>query len=242
MMSSENPRLPTSLLSFKVVRPRARRLPPTERRTQLLACSLHIFARRGLGEARHAEIAKEAGVSVPTVFFYFPTRVELVDAVLSEVECFYRSMADRIHAQKIATPQILLQHGAAFADSVDTHPDYARVWLDWSTATRDEVWPRYLQFQSYVVKILEKTIRRGQREGDFAQDVNPEDNAYLMFGSAHMIAQMKFTHQSPARIERFLHTLVRIAIGGLPLESFHTPILPSTVQRPSHKPKEPQSA
>jgi TetR/AcrR family hemagglutinin/protease transcriptional regulator len=179
---------------------------------------------------------------VPTVFFYFPTRLDLVDAVLSEVERFYRAMADRIHTQKISTPQILLQHGIAFANSVDTHPDYARVWLDWSTAIREEIWPRYLQFQSYLVKVLEKTIRRGQREGDFAQDIDPEDNAYLMFDSAHMIAQMKFTQQSPARIERFLHTLVRIAIGGLPEERFHTPLLPSAVQCAPHKPKESKSA
>lgn len=62
--------------------------------------------------------------------------------------------------------------------------------------------------------MLEKTIRRGQREEAFALDVDPEDNAYLLFGSAHLIAQMKFTRQSPEKIERFLHTLVRIAIGG----------------------------
>jgi TetR/AcrR family hemagglutinin/protease transcriptional regulator len=177
-----------------------------------------VFARRGLGEARHAEIAKEAGVSVPTVFFYFPTRADLVDAVLSEVERFYRTMADEIHSQPLPAPQLLLGHGLAFADSVDTHPDHARVWLDWSTAIRDEVWPRYLAFQSYVVKVLEKTIRRGQREGDFAADIDSEDNARLMFGSAHMIAQMKFTQQSPETIERFLHTLVRVAIGGQPVD------------------------
>ena len=214
---TENSQISASALPFKMVRERAQRLSTTKRRAQLLTCALCVFARRGLGEARHAEIAKEAGVSVPTVFFYFPTRTDLVNAVLSEVERFYCVMADEIHGQPLPAPQILLAHGFAFADSVDTHPDHARVWLDWSTAIRDEVWPRYLTFQSYVVKVLEKTIRRGQREGDFAVDIDPEDNAQLMFGSAHLIAQMKFTHQSPERIERFLHTLVRIAIGGFPL-------------------------
>ncbi|HXG20489.1 MAG TPA: TetR/AcrR family transcriptional regulator [Methylomirabilota bacterium] len=209
----------TPTLVPKVVRPRARRLSPSERRAQLLTCALRVFARRGLGEARHAEIAKEAGVSVPTVFFYFPTRTDLVTAVLDEVERFYCDMADRVHGRDLPAPRLLLEHGVAFANSVDTHSDYARVWLDWSTAIRDEVWPRYLRFQDYVVKVVERTIRRGQREGDFAVDIDPEDNAHLMFGSAHLIAQMKFTRQSSARIERFLHTLVRIAIGGLPQDN-----------------------
>jgi TetR/AcrR family transcriptional regulator, hemagglutinin/protease regulatory protein len=197
-------------------RPRARRLTPIERRTQLLRCALRVFARRGLGEARHAEIAKEAGVSVPTVFFYFPSRADLLTAVLDEVERFYYEMAKRIHGRGLPAPRLMLDHAVTFANSVDTHPDYARVWLDWSTAIRDEVWPRYLEFQGRVVRLIEQTIRRGQREGALAANVDPGDEAHLMFISAHMIAQMKFARESPERIERFLQTLVHIAVGGLP--------------------------
>ena len=91
---------------------------------------MRVFARRGLGAARHAEIAKEAGVSVPAVFFYFPTREELVTAVLDEVDNFLMEMAENVHANERPAPEILLAHAQAFAASVDTHPDYARVWLD----------------------------------------------------------------------------------------------------------------
>ena len=60
----------------------------------LLRCAMRVFARRGLGAARHAEIARAARVSVPTVFFYFPTRKALVSAVLEEVARFFTEMAD----------------------------------------------------------------------------------------------------------------------------------------------------
>jgi len=198
------------------VRPRARRLLPAERRAQLLICALRVFARRGLGEARHGEIAKEARVSVPTVFFYFPTRNELVNAVLDEVERFYLELAEQVHGRDLPAPQILLQHAITFAASVDTHPDYARVWLDWSTAIRDEVWPRYLDFQGKLVQILEKTIRRGQRTGTVAADVDPEDAALLGFSAAHMLAQMKFLRRAPEKVERFMRAVVRSVLGGLP--------------------------
>jgi TetR/AcrR family transcriptional regulator, hemagglutinin/protease regulatory protein len=198
------------------LRPRARRLPPTERRTQLLTCALRVFARRGLGEARHAEIAKEAGVSVPAVFFYFPTRDELVKAVLDEVERFYLELAEHVHGRDLPAQQILLQHAVAFADSVDTHPDYARVWLDWSTAIRDKVWPRYIDFQEKLVRILEKTIRRGQRKGTFAADVDPEDAALLGLSAAHMLAQMKFLRRAPEKVDRFMRAVVQSVLGVLP--------------------------
>jgi len=72
---------------------RAPALDKSERRALLLRCAICVFARRGLGGARHAEIAREAKVSVPTVFFYFPTRDALVGAVLDEVARFFTEMS-----------------------------------------------------------------------------------------------------------------------------------------------------
>ena len=192
---------------------RARRLDPSERRPQLLACAMHVFARRGLGSARHSEIAREAQVSVPTVFFYFPTREALVKAVLDEVARFLTDMTVRIHASRRPAPEIVLEHAKAFADSVDTHPDYARVWLDWSTAVRDEIWPLYLDFQENVVGIIANTIRIWQRERGMS-DEEAEDDARLLVGSAHMIAQLKFTRCAPEKIDHFLRTLVRSTLSG----------------------------
>lgn len=205
-------------------RARARRLPPAERRAQLLACALRVFARRGLGEARHAEIAKEGGVSLSSVFFYFPTRAALVGAVLDEVERFYLTMAEQIHGGDLPVPRVLWEHAVVFAESVDSHPDYARVWLDWSTAIRDEVWPRYLGFQERLVSVLRRTVARGQREGAFAADVDAEDVARFLVSSAHMVAQMKFTRCAPERVERFMRTVIRAAIGGLLSDSSTAPV------------------
>src|SRR5271166_3075807 len=189
-------------------RARARRLDPSERRPQLLQCAIRVFARRGLGGAHHAEIAREARVSVPTVFFYFPTREVLVMAVLDEVARFLTDMTVRIHSGGGPAPQIVLAHAKAFADSVETHPDYARVWLDWSTAIREGIWPHYLEFQERIVAIIADTIRRWRLEHAMI-DEEAEDDARLIVGSAHMIAQMKFTRCPADKVDRFLRTLVR---------------------------------
>jgi TetR/AcrR family transcriptional regulator, hemagglutinin/protease regulatory protein len=196
-------------------RTRARRLDPSERRPQLLQCAIRVFARRGLGGAHHAEIAREARVSVPTVFFYFPTREALVMAVLDEVARFLTEMAVTIHSGAGDAAQIVLAHAQAFADSVDTHTDYARVWLDWSTAIREEIWPHYLEFQENIVAIIANTIRRW-RVGRGITDDDAEDDARLIVGSAHMIAQLKFTRCPPDKLDHFLRTLVRSTLGAAP--------------------------
>lgn len=171
------------------------------------------FARRGIDRAGHAEIAREAGVSVSTMFVYFPTRAALVDAVLAEIERFFMGMAQAMHDQHRPAPDVLKAHVRAFADSADNQPDHLRVWLDWSTAIREDVWPRYLEVHGRMVDILAATITRGQREGSIAADVDPASDARLLAGSAHMLAQMQFTHQARADVDRFIETLVRAALG-----------------------------
>ena len=143
-------------------RRRARPLERPERQALLLECAIRVFARRGLGSARHSEIAREAKVSVPTVFFYFPTREALLSDVLEEVARFFTEMAETIHDQHRPAPEIILEHTRAFADAIATHPDYTRVLLEWSTALRDEVWPLYLQFQEKIVRTSRERFGDGE--------------------------------------------------------------------------------
>jgi hypothetical protein len=95
----------------------------------------------------------------------------------------------------------------AFTEAVGTHPDHARVWLDWSTAFRGDVWPRY-EFQARVFDVLKPTFLRGKREGTLSRQLDADDAVRLLVGSAHMLAQMKFTGREPAQVENFVRTLI----------------------------------
>ncbi|MBX9605706.1 MAG: TetR/AcrR family transcriptional regulator [Gammaproteobacteria bacterium] len=189
--------------------PGARRLAPDARRAQLLTCALKVFARRGLGAARHAEIAAEAGMSVPTVFVYFPTREALVQAVLEEVaRLIHDDVLKPLQRDDVPAPTVLRQSALAFAEAIDLYPDHARVWLDWSTSVRDELWPRYLAFQDRVQALLLTTTLRGKTEGSLPADLDAEDAVRLLIGSAYMIAQMKLTGTDSARVRHFIESLV----------------------------------
>lgn len=189
-------------------RPRAARLPPAARRAQLLECAVRVFARRGLGAARHADVAAAAGVSLPAVFVYFPSRAELVDAVLDAVEATYVRIVREARREPGPARDALLAVARAFAASVDAHPDLARVWLDWSTAMREELWPRYLRFQRRVLRQLAATIRRGQREGGVRGDLIAEDAARLMYAAAYAVLQLKLDGAPARQVERFLGGVV----------------------------------
>lgn len=191
-----------------------RRLPPEQRRAQLLATALSVVARRGLGRAGHAEIAEASGVAVSTVFVYFPTSIDLLEAVLDEVGRFYVEMAIRIHGQSKSCRQILREHRAAWHESLDTHPDHARIALDWSTAMREELWPRYLAFVDRLIENHVRTIERGRREGEVSPDVDPETSARLLIGSSQMTAQLKLIGSDPEQVDRIASLLIEAALGA----------------------------
>ena len=185
-----------------------RRLPAEARRAQLLACAMQAFAAEGLSRAGHGQVAEIAGVSVPTVFHYFPTRDALVDAVLDEVERFFTELAQRVHGRSDGARARLVDHGLAFLASADTHAAHIRVWLDWSTAIREHVWPRYLAFQERLVRIVEKSILEGRATGEIPAHVDPDSAARLFVGNAHMAAMMKFAPDTGLDLERHVRQAV----------------------------------
>lgn len=190
-----------------------RRLPPEQRRAQLLGFAIEVFADSGIGQARHAQIAARAGVSVSTVFVYFPTREALVTAVLDEVERALIEMTESVFARRGSVRDRILGQIEAFMDFVDARPAHARVWLEWSTALRVGLWPRYLSFQERIIDIIADALEGGRQAGEVALDIEPDGEARLLVASGHTLAQMKFAPHDSAKVARFIDTLLRSALG-----------------------------
>jgi len=189
-------------------RRRAPKLSPEKRREQLLRCALTVFARRGIGSARHAEIAQEAQVAVPTVFTYFPTREILVREVLSEVDQYLSQVVWSAIGAGNSVFEKLLLVTKAFGDSVITDPDVMKIWLNWSTAMRDNTWLLYEDLQTRVIDLFVEVIRDGQTKGEVHVTVDPEIAAYMVVSGGHMIVQMKLVARKSAVIDAFLEKLV----------------------------------
>jgi TetR/AcrR family hemagglutinin/protease transcriptional regulator len=178
-----------------------------------------VFAERGIRRAVHADVAKVAGCAVSTVFLYFPTRDELVDAVLAEVERFYCELADLVHASDAPAPEVLLEHGRRFRASIDSHPDHAFILLNWSASVRSRVWPRYLALIDRLVENHQRTILRGVDEGSVSPAVDAEAAARIIIGHAQMSAQLKLSEFDPKRAEAISATVVSALLAPPPNES-----------------------
>jgi TetR/AcrR family transcriptional regulator, hemagglutinin/protease regulatory protein len=197
---------------------RAHALDKTHRRALLLECAIRVFARRGIGAGRHAEVAKEAKVSVPTVFFYFPTRRALVRDVLKEIARFFSENTEQVYASERPAPQVVMEEARHYADLVLSHPDHVRVLQEWSTAIRDKpLWSKFLEFQQHEFDTIENTIRKWRRETG-RDEGNPDDDARVLTAIGYIVTQMRLTNVPDERIERFVRTVVRDTLGEVPAE------------------------
>ena len=195
-----------------VAAPRARRatrMTPDARREMLLHAAIRVFAQRGLGEVRHADIARAAAVAVPTTFHYFPTKHDLVSAVLDEIARFLLDEIVAPHAAHAAPAPIVIEGILiTFCDAIDTHPDHVRVWLEWGVSRRAGVWELFQSFYRRSLQAMGRLIERGQAQGSIETTLDVEAAARVVVGLAHMIVQMKFSGSTRADIVHTIHSLV----------------------------------
>src|SRR5690606_28917208 len=158
-----------------VKRPVRTRLSPEARRAPLLVCAIAAFAEHGHGRATHSPVAKTAGVSVPAVHSDFRTRADLVPAVRDQVDAVLLKLNSETWSNsQFGVREALELLATRVAREALEKPDIVKVWLDWSTGVRADVWPRYMAVLDRLHGIAQKVFARGKREGVLSPDLNPK--------------------------------------------------------------------
>ncbi|WP_139462074.1 TetR/AcrR family transcriptional regulator [Aeromonas veronii] len=180
---------------------RRTRLSPEARRSQLMECAIEVFSRRGIGRAGHAEIAEQAKVSVATVFNYFNTREELVDEVLAEIERFVNQMLSQAYGDQCSIFDKIQRHVRLSVDAAYDQPDYAGIWLEWSSSVREEVWPRYTRLLDQCLELIASELQTAMDAGEITSVLSAQDLARSLTGFGYVMMQMINQPQRPVRQE-----------------------------------------
>jgi AcrR family transcriptional regulator len=147
-------------------RPRryAPRLPPEERREQLLDAALALIAEKGYESVSMEGIARRAGVTKPVVYDLFGTLADLLEALLErEEERALAQLADLMPTPaKDADPAQVLADGLdAFLRAIETRPDAWRLCLMPVEAQPGIVRAHVERDRTAIAKQLEAIVRWG---------------------------------------------------------------------------------
>lgn len=185
---------------------RRRRLSPEDRKRELLDSAVKVAAEIGLGKLVHAEVARANNVVVATVFLYFPDAASLVRAVVEEVGSFYRKQCDEYLDGRNSSPSDLQAYGTAFVDSIDTHPQYAAVFLQWAAAVGNEhgIWDMFLEHINYLERKIARRVKALPSGTKGLRTSLVDGFVQLWLGSAFVIIRLKFSGASQKKLRQFL--------------------------------------
>lgn len=152
------------------------------RREAILDAAARLIARRGVRGLRVEEVATEAGVSPPLLYYHFESRAGLVRATLEHAGERAPSIALRAPSPDVTGREALERALLAELDDEPSVRDSAVVWGE-VTATavfeeelRDDVRAAAESWRDMVGE----TIRRGMEDGSIAPDVDPAVAAEIL--------------------------------------------------------------
>lgn len=150
------------------------RLGAAERKAQILRCATSVFARSSYRVAGMADVAREAGISEPTIYKYFPSKKQLFLELLAKVgELTLRSWQEAAE-QELDAAASLRRIGARQFEATLKSPELLKVQFQALSEVDDAEIRQLLcdNFSSYV-EFLGGIVERGQRAGRIAPSLAP---------------------------------------------------------------------
>lgn len=186
-----------------------KRLSPEERKQQLLQAAIDLFAEKGFGEAKHADIAKRVGISTAATFVYFPTREALLEAVADEVGQYYLALFEDIAADGDDARAVLHNLAAKVLDAVSTDPNYVKVQLAWASRFDPFMRKKYRTFDDAVLSSVSAILWAS--EDNISQE--NRDDARILISASQTLALMKLDGEPKDKLERFTQHTIDVVLA-----------------------------
>ncbi|MBN1336889.1 MAG: TetR/AcrR family transcriptional regulator [Deltaproteobacteria bacterium] len=160
-----------------------RHVPEAERRLQILSAARGIFIERGYLAARVEDIARRADLSKGALYFYFPSKRALFDALVDEE--YERTLQILLEAENAAIPSTmkLFRLGRDYLEYFTAIQDPPRFFLLMTEmAIRDDGVRQHLRaIHDRFVQGISQVVAQGVSEG-LIRPVDPQAVAVLLKG------------------------------------------------------------
>ncbi len=162
------------------------------RKERIILGALQVFKDKGLESATMDEIAQVAGFGKSTLYYYFPSKEEVFNAIMVEGwEKLWSSMEDIIHAE-LPPKDTFLKILKKLAEIVDQNrAHYEFLFNAAKTLSQQVATPTWRPYQERLYATLLSILKEGIAAGEFT-NLQPELMLQAIGGIFH---QMVFTRR-----------------------------------------------
>lgn len=204
------------------ITPAARRALTEERRKQILAAAVKVFAAKGFERATIAEIAREAGVAEGSIYNYFKNKGDLLIGLPRQI--LQPRVEDLRHIAEAATPEELLTAIArTILGAIRENAHIFRILFSTVPSMNKKLREQYLQqVILYPTSILEAYFQEQIHEGVIRPELKPAILSRAFIGMFFPTVLIRHVLQAevldPVDYEEIISTSVRVFLRGVMIE------------------------
>ena len=223
-MSGHSARKPASGATTKLPTARRRRyaprLPPEQRREQLIDAALSVILAKGYEGVSVEAVAREAGVTRPVVYDHFANLTELLQTLIGREERCSLEQLSRVVPEDAADREpieVLASGVRRFLESVSERPNTWRLILFPPAGTPATVRQLAEQNRARILERIERLVAWATERAGLPSDLDVELTARAVRDLAEEAGRMVLIdpeHYTPERYERFVTSI--LALLGSP--------------------------
>jgi len=194
----------------------APRMPPEQRREQLVDAALSVILEQGYGGVSIEAIARAAGVTRPVIYDHFPNLGTLLHALIEREERYSREQLELVVPDDPGDSdpvEVLAGSVRRFLDAVTSRPVTWRVILLPVDGTPAIVREHVETHRSKILERIERLVRWAINRNELPSDLDVELTARAIRDLGEEAGRMVLTdpqRYSPDRYERFVQSVMKL--------------------------------
>jgi TetR/AcrR family transcriptional regulator, fatty acid metabolism regulator protein len=187
-----------------------------DRRSQILAAAVKVFAQKGFHASRVGDVAEEAGVAYGLVYHYYKSKEDLLETIFRTTWTEMLARVREVEEAGVQASEAVRQVTALLLRTWRRDPDLVRVLV--REVTRSQHVQQEVEEISHAMQALEDIVRRGQESGEFRTDLDARLAAVVFYGALDEVLTGWVLGQLPDRdedIARAERNVVALLTAGL---------------------------
>ena len=189
-----------------------------EKRRQILAAAVRVFARQGFHACRVSDIADEAGVAYGLVYHYFASKDEILDTLFLERWNVMLELIREVDAELIPVRDKLRAIASFIIDSYAHDPDLMKVIIVEVTRAANSFGQTHLAEIREAYDLIERIVGKAQAEGLFRPEIDARFAAMTFYGAIEQLLTgwiFGLLPEGEEQFERAKWLVVETVCGGL---------------------------
>ncbi len=192
-----------------------------DKRRQIVAAAVRVFARKGYHTCRVGDVAEEAGVAHGLIYHYFTSKEELLETIFRDTWSELLEAMGEVERSGQPASEQLRQVAAILLRSWRRQPDLVRVLV--REVARSSQVERRAHELGRAVEVIERIVARGQERGELRADVDARLASWAFYGAieeiltAWVLGRLPDGDEDVAEAERTVVALLAHGLAGEPL-------------------------